>query len=223
VQLSAGYNIIKDSLNGLQFTAGYNSVRKNARGLQVGAVNYARKIDGVQFGIVNVSDTIAGYSIGLLNFKKGGYKKISVFANEFTHVNIAIKTGDNKLYTILTAGAALTEKEDLFSFGVGVGKNITLGNRISINPEFTVQYLYLDKWEDTNLLIKLNAPITYRIFKRLSVFTGPSFNMYSTQQKDISLPNATYNFIENRTDRLQLYKNKNRIGWIGWSFGINLL
>ncbi|RWX01555.1 LA_2272 family surface repeat-containing protein [Flavobacterium cerinum] len=224
VQMSAGYNVIKDSLNGLQFTAGYNSVRKNARGLQVGAVNYARKIDGVQFGIVNVSDTIAGYSIGLLNFKKGGYKKLSTSTNELTNVNIAIKTGDNKLYTILSAGAtAHNNEEQLFSMGVGVGKNIPLGGRISINPEFTVHYLYLDKWQDTNLLLKFDAPITYRIFKRLAIFTGPSFNMYSSEQKDISLPNAAYKFIENRTERFHLYKNKNRIGWIGWSFGITLL
>lgn len=223
VQLSAGYNIVKDSLNGLQLTAGYNCVRKNARGLQVGAVNYARKIDGVQFGIVNVSDTIAGYSIGLLNFKKGGYKKLSASISEIADVNIAIKTGDNKLYTILTAGATAHTKEgQLFSMGVGVGKNIRLTDRIAINPEFTAQYLYLDKWQDANLLIKLDAPITYRVSKHLAFFTGPSLNMYSSEQKDISLPNNTYNFINNRIDGIQLYKNKNRIGWIGWSFGISL-
>lgn len=224
VQLSAGYNYVKDSLNGLQMNAGYNRVRKYARGLQVGVVNYAKKIDGVQFGIINVSDTISGYSIGLLNFKKGGYKKFTISNNEVSDINTSIKTGDNKLYTILTAGRSdRGNKGDLYAFGFGFGKNIALGEKISYNPEIVSQYLHLNNWDDTNSLVKFNSSFTMHLSKYISVFAGPTFNIYTSIQKDTSLPNDTFAIVEDSTSRLNLFKSRNVLGWVGWSFGITLL
>lgn len=224
VQLSAGYNYVKDSLNGLQLNAGYNRVRKYARGMQMGIVNYAKKIDGVQFGLINVSDTTSGYSIGLINIKKGGYKKLDILNNELTDINFSIKTGDNKLYTILTAGRSdRGSKGKLHSFGFGIGKNILLGNRISYNPEIVNQYIHFDNWDDANSLVKFSSLFTVHFSKHFAIVGGPTFNVYSSIQKDTSVPNDTFAFVEDNTARFNLFKNKNVLGWIGWSIGLTLL
>lgn len=224
VQLSAGYNYVKDSLNGLQLNAGYNRVGKYARGMQMGIVNYAKKIDGVQFGLINVSDTTSGYSIGLINIKKGGYKKLDIFNNELTDINVSIKTGDNKLYTILTAGRSdRGNKGELYSLGFGIGKNIPLGKKISFNPEIINHYIHLDNWDDVNSLVKFSSLFTMHLSKHFAVFGGPTFNVYTSIQKDTSVANDTFTFVEDNTARLNLFKDKNVLGWVGWSIGLTLL
>ena len=226
IQIAAIYNNVNGSQNGLQISGIYNAGHQQVRGMQIAGLNYAKELDGLQIGLINITGSPSGYSFGLLNFKKGGYQKFSVTRNEISDINLAIKTGDNKLYTILMAGKSeRTDEEKLTSFGFGLGKNILLGNRLTYNPEISIQYLYLGNWDRYNFVYKFDSPLTFRVFKGVALSAGPSFNLYSSERRDKNSPeinNST--FVQNRTKRYNVIKdNGNGItGWVGWSFGLTL-
>ncbi|QDW20346.1 STN and carboxypeptidase regulatory-like domain-containing protein [Flavobacterium sp. KBS0721] len=226
IQIAAIYNNVNGSQNGLQISGIYNAGHQQVRGMQIAGLNYAKELDGLQIGLINITGSPSGYSFGLLNFKKGGYQKFSVTRNEISDINLAIKTGDNKLYTILMAGKSeRTNEEKLTSFGFGLGKNILLGNRLTYNPEISIQYLYLGNWDRYNFVYKFDSPLTFRVFKGVALSAGPSFNLYSSERRDKNSPeinNST--FVQNRTKRYNVIKdNGNGItGWVGWSFGLTL-
>jgi hypothetical protein len=226
IQIAAIYNNVNGSQNGLQISGIYNAGHQQVRGIQIAGLNYAKELDGLQIGLINITGSPSGYSFGLLNFKKGGYQKFSVTRNEISDINLAIKTGDNKLYTILMAGKSeRTNEEKLTSFGFGLGKNIVLGNRLTYNPEISIQYLYLGNWDRYNFVYKFDSPLTFRVFKGVALSAGPSFNLYSSERRDKNSPeinNST--FVQNRTKRYNVIKdNGNGItGWVGWSFGLTL-
>jgi len=226
IQIAAIYNNVNGSQNGLQISGIYNAGHQQVRGMQIAGLNYAKELDGLQIGLINITGSPSGYSFGLLNFKKDGYQKFSVTRNEISDINLAIKTGDNKLYTILMAGKSeRTDEEKLTSFGFGLGKNILLGNRLTYNPEISIQYLYLGNWDRYNFVYKFDSPLTFRVFKGVALSAGPSFNLYSSERRDKNSPeinNST--FVQNRTKRYNLIKdNGNGItGWVGWSFGLTL-
>lgn len=226
IQIAAIYNNVNGSQNGLQISGIYNAGHQQVRGMQIAGLNYAKELDGLQIGLINITGSPSGYSFGLLNFKKGGYQKFSVTRNEISDINLAIKTGDNKLYTILMAGKSeRTDEEKLTSFGFGLGKNILLGNRLTYNPEISIQYLYLGNWNRYNFVYKFDSPLTFRVFKGVALSAGPSFNLYSSERRDKNSPeinNST--FVQNRTKRYNVIKdNGNGItGWVGWSFGLTL-
>nr|WP_199002020.1 STN and carboxypeptidase regulatory-like domain-containing protein [Flavobacterium sp. ASV13] len=225
IQMSAIHNTVKGSQNGLQISGIYNTGNEKVRGVQIaGLFNYAKELDGVQLALVNFTNSPSGYSFGLLNFKKDGYQKISVTSNEISDINVAVKTGDNKLYTILMAGRSdRNNEEKLSSFGIGLGKNILLGNRFTYNPEISMQYLYLGNWDYYNFLYKFDAPFTFRIFKGVALSAGPSFNIYSSDKRDKNTPdNNPSTFVQDRTERYSIIKDngKGMLGWVGWSFGL---
>lgn len=226
IQIAAIYNNVNGSQNGLQISGIYNAGHQQVRGMQIAGLNYAKELDGLQIGLINITGSPSGYSFGLLNFKKDGYQKFSVTRNEISDINLAIKTGDNKLYTILMAGKSeRTDEEKLTSFGFGFGKNILLGNRLTYNPEISIQYLYLGNWDRYNFVYKFDSPLTFRVFKGVALSAGPSFNLYSSERRDknsLEINNST--FVQNRTKRYNVIKdNGNGItGWVGWSFGLTL-
>lgn len=226
IQIAAIHNNVNGSQNGLQISGIYNAGNQKVRGIQIALLNFAKETDGLQIGLINFAGSPSGYSFGLLNFKKNGYQKFTVTRNEISDINFAVKTGDNKLYTILMAGKSeRTNEEKLTSFGFGLGKNILLANRLTCNPEISIQYLYLGNWDRYNFVYKFDSPLTFRIFKGVALSAGPSFNLFSSERIDKNIPDINNSvFVQNRTKRYNMIKkNSNLItGWIGWSFGLNL-
>lgn len=240
-QLSSFFNHVTDTLTGLQSTnilnfAGAvkgaqlatigNITRGELKGLQISNFfNYAKKLSGVQIGLVNIADTSNGYSIGLINIVFKGYHKIALSTNEVLKFNAAFKTGNTKLYSILLAGFGssrnswnIEDTSKVFSFGYGLGHEFSLGKRVSINPEFTSQYLYLGGW-DKNVMAKIYLQFNLKLGKYFALFAGPSFTAYySRQAKAISgyaypVP-ASYHTFELWDDDVN--------GWIGWNAGISI-
>ncbi|MCC9065346.1 carboxypeptidase-like regulatory domain-containing protein [Flavobacterium piscisymbiosum] len=227
IQIAGIHNTVNGSQNGLQISGIYNIGNQKVRGLQIaGLFNYAKELKGIQFGLVNVTGSPSGYSLGLLNFKKDGYQKFTITRNEISDINFSIKTGDNKLYTILMAGRSERRNEEkLTSFGIGLGKNIRLGNRLAYNPEISAQYLYLGNCDYYNFLYKFDSAFTFRLFKGVAISGGPSFNIYSSQLRDKNAPDTnTSTFVQNRTERYNVIKDNGKgiTGWVGWSFGLTL-
>lgn len=237
-QAAGIYNHVADSVTGFQAagianfagrkTTGVqaagiaNVAAKEINGVQVaGIINYTKKLNGVQIGLLNIADTSNGYSIGLINIIFKGYHKLSLSANETMPLNVAFKTGNAKLYSILLGGLNAETNNKLYSFGYGLGSDYSLGKHFSINPEISTQYLYQGSWDNSNYLSKFNLNFNLRFGKSFSIFAGPSFNvLYSDQTAAVEgykfiLPNNSYHTFS--------LGNSNKVtGWLGFNAGINL-
>lgn len=233
IQLSLVHNSVKRDLNGIQL-ATYNHVRGKVRGIQLAALgnvagqkvsglqaaglfNYARNLRGVQLGVVNIADTSSGYSIGLINIVRYGYHKLALSSNETLNANVALKTGSKQLYTIWTGGLRINDNSKLYAFGFGFGREFGLSKRVSLNPELTQQYIYQGTWLRTNQLSRLDAALTYKFSKGLSVNAGPSLNFFYSDQHS---PINGYTYVQNLHHSFITGSN-NWSGWLGWTIGVS--
>jgi len=237
LQLAGVYNHVTDSVRGVQASGVGNFARKKVSGVQLagvvnfsnketdgvqisGVINYSKKLRGLQIGLINISDTSEGYSIGLINIVLKGYHKLSFSTNEIVNVNAAFKTGNSKLYSILQAGVNSGADNRVYSFGYGLGSEFSLTKRknLSLNPEITSQYLYLGSWDYTNILNKLHINLNLKLNKYVSLFAGPSFAVYVSDQKT-GIPGYRSPIPPTGYKAISFSNNVN--GWFGWNAGIN--
>jgi hypothetical protein len=221
VQIAGINNHSIGGVKGVQIAGIANIGKKEINGVQIaGIFNYTKKLKGLQVGLINIADSSEGYSIGLINIVLNGYHKLSIYNNEVMNVNAAFKTGNRKLYSILLGGAQLTDSNKIYSYGYGIGSEFLLNKRktISLNTEITSQYLYLGSWDYTNLLNRLNLNFTIKLTKYISLFAGPSFSVYVSNQKTGI---QGYKFPVMAPERQQINFSNNVKGWFGWNVGIN--
>jgi hypothetical protein len=237
IQVGGIYNHVSGKVTGAQIAGISNYSRKKVSGVQIagvgnfsnremsgaqiaGVFNYAKKMNGVQIGLINVSNTSDGLGIGLINIVFKGYHKLSFSTNEVLNTNVAFKTGHSRLYNILQAGIHVAEPKQylVYSFGYGLGTELPLGKTSSLNTEVTSQYMYLGSYDHLNLLNKAHLNLNLKFGKYFSIFGGPSFAAYYTDQttavsgyKLNLLPTGYKTF--NLRDKVT--------GWIGWNAGIN--
>ncbi|MBX2921193.1 MAG: hypothetical protein KF746_03300 [Chitinophagaceae bacterium] len=221
-QFSGIVNYHTGSFKGLQTAGIINYNKKNIKGVQVsGIVNYTKKLQGVQVGLINIADSSDGYSIGLVNIVIKGYHKVSVSTNETTNFNLAFKTGSTKLYSILQAGAnAGNRNRKLYTAGYGLGTEIKMLNWLTVNPELSSSFAYLGDWDHSNLLNRLNIQFNFNLSKKFSVFAGPSFTLYYSDQKT-AIDGYKFPIVASSSAK-RMFNNDRLSGWIGWNAGINL-
>ncbi len=237
VQFSGIHNHAGDTLSGAQFAGITNFTNKKTTGLQVagignfsrrnftgiqaaGIFNYAGMLHGLQVGLVNVADSSNGYSFGLLNIvRKNGYRKISVSTNELAAVNVEIKTGNAKMYCILMGGINISDSAKLYSYGFGVGHDFPFSKKISISVSASAQYIYLGNRTGTNILNSLKPSVNLHLSKGISIFAGPSLNIYYSNQ---TAAEAGYKKIIPTANYGSFNVSKKVNGWIGWQLGITL-
>lgn len=234
-QLGGVYNHVGDSVKGFQAAGVANFSHKKASGVQLagvinfanrdmrgaqiaGVANYAKNLKGLQIGVINIADTSSGYSIGLINIILKGYHKLSFFSNEVANVNAAFKTGNSKLYSILQGGVNLDSSNKIYTFGYGLGSERRLSKVLSLNPELTAQYLYLGSWDYLNLLSKAHLNLNIRLGKYVSLFVGPTFNVYYSDQ-DVYFHGYRSNIPPSGFHTYDFSTNVK--GWLGWTAGIN--
>lgn len=239
LQVAGVGNISGGTMNGFQAAGVFNYQNKNSSGVQIagvgnigggevkgiqaaGVFNYAKRLRGVQFGIINVADTSDGYMIGLINVVLKGYHKLSMYTTEVTNANAAFKTGSRKFYSILQAGMNAGEKgKKVFTFGYGLGTELPVAKWLSVNPELGSQYVYLGTWDHLNLLNKLHLQVNIKFGKRFSIFGGPSFTAYYSEQT-AAVSGYKYNLIPASYHSFRLGGNDKLRGWFGWNAGINI-
>lgn len=236
-QIGGVYNHVTDSVKGVQAAGVANFARKKLSGVQIagvanvsnketsgaqiaGVLNYSKRLKGLQIGLINIADTSDGYSIGLINIILKGYHKLSFSSHELMDVNIAFKTGNSKLYSILEAAMRANEQEKILSFGYGLGKEIPLNKKKSFtfNPELHSQYLYLGSWEYTNVLNRLHLNLNIKFGKFISLFAGPAVSVYISDQK---VGFEGYRFPGPPKGYKSFTITDNVTGWVGWNVGIN--
>lgn len=212
-------NYARGNVKGAQIGGIANFANRTMAGLQVaGVFNYAKKLKGVQIGLINIADSSSGYSIGLINFVAKGYHKIAFSTNESMNMNISLKSGNSKLYSILLASMNNKNDEKAYSYGYGLGREFNFGKWFSLNPELTVQHVYLGSFDYGNILGKLHLQLNLKLGKYFTVFAGPSFTAFYSDQTakvegyKLEMPSPGYH-------TFKLWDN-NTTGWIGWNAGI---
>lgn len=219
-QIGGVINYTNHSVTGLQVAGVGNVSGREMNGVQIGGVfNYAKKLNGVQIGLINISDSSNGYSIGLINVVLKGYHKLAFYSTEVLPFNAAFKTGNHKLYSILLGGAHPDTGRRVVSFGYGIGTERRLGKQFSLNLEASTQYVFLGSWEYTNLLTRATVNLHWKISKHFSLFAGPAFSVYQSDQ-DVKFHGYAYPIPEATYKTISL--GGNRTGWLGWTGGIHL-
>jgi len=237
VQIAGAANIVKGNVSGFQVAGLFNHIHKDFKGVQIsgaanmtggaakgvqiaGLFNYAKTVKGVQIGLVNVADSSSGYSIGLLNLvKKNGYHKISLSGNELINLNLSVKTGTQKLYSILMIGQNLSDTAKVKALGLGFGHEMVMNKKLSLGVEYTSQLISTGKWSNTSGLNKLQVNLQFKIADGLAVFCGPSYSLYVT---DYPQGSNIKGFKQQVPPGYAHQFNKTTSGWLGWNIGITL-
>jgi hypothetical protein len=219
VQAAGAINHIKNNIKGLQLAGLINTSRQQVEGAQIaGLFNYTKNLKGFQLGLINIADTSEGYSLGLINISRN-YHVVSIYADETAIVNLSFKSGNRKHYSLLTAGYNFIDDHKLFCFGFGIGSEMNISPSIFINPELKWQFVYNGSWDHLNDLVKITLNASLRLSKSISIFAGPSFAAYISEQTSgvrgyqFPVPSDNYHTFHLR---------QNTTGWIGWQVGINL-
>lgn len=220
MQIAGVANFSKQQTSGLQIAGVGNVANRNMKGVQIaGIFNYAKHLKGLQIGLINVADSSDGYSIGLLNLvRKNGYHKISISTNEVTNLNVALRTGSRKMYSAIHAGINVESNEKIYSFGLGLGKDIRLSKQVFLNTELSSQSVYAGSWDYMNLLNKFSLNLQWQPVKGFSMYAGPSFSVLISDQKT-AVAGYKFPFYNNA---LRTYDFSDRVkGWIGFTAGVN--
>jgi hypothetical protein len=216
LQIGGIANFVTNDVSGAQIVAGANIAAQEMNGVQIGGMfNYAKKMNGVQIGLFNYADTSTGFSLGFLSFVRKGYHKVSLSTNEVFNANLSFKTGNTKYYSLLYLSANLG-KDKAYSYGYGIGTEIKLAKRLALAPELSAHFIYAGSW-DVNILARGSMNLQYKFGKYFSVFAGPTYSMYYSDQKalvpDFKVIVPTKN----------VYTGKDNVpGWIGWNVGVNI-
>jgi len=234
VQASGAVNVARD-LKGVQLSGAINLAHHvegaqlgvvngahQLRGLQLGVVNTARHLKGFQLGIINIADTSDGASLGLFNFvKHGGMHEISLYADEFSPLNIAYRSGNKALYTILLFGMNPTEDRRSYYAGVGIGHRFPINNGLAIDLETSSLHIAPVEWKNyshNTWLQRLNLNFRWQTGKWLSFSAGPSVALYNPGRV-YTIAGHDYQPVPYSTFTV----SGNNIGWIGWHAAINFL
>jgi hypothetical protein len=219
VQLAGIANYARDKVGGAQIAGIANFSNRTISGVQLaGIFNYAKRLNGLQIGLINIADTSTGYSIGLINLIWKGYHKLVFSTNEAFTFNLAYKSGNKKLYSILLASANQKNNEKAYGLGYGFGTELGLGKKFTLNPELTAQYLYLGDFDYGNLLGRFQLQLNYKLTKFLSIYAGPAFSVYNSNQT-AAVEGYKFPVSPSGYHTYELW-NKTT-GWIGWNAGIS--
>jgi len=214
----AGLINVSKNATGVQLAGVLNKTSGRLKGMQLaGLVNHAKNMDGFQLAVVNLADSSSGISIGLINLSNNGYRKITVYNNEVINTNIAFKTGNAKLYTLLIAGKNFSDTAGAFTFGLGLGHDFILNKRFAIAAEGTVQSIYLGNFEEANNLYRLQANLQFNALSRLAIFAGPAYSYY-VKGEAIS----GENYKKDVAPAWSRHFKNGAQGWLGWNFGVTV-
>lgn len=226
LQISGVGNMVK-KINGWQVAGVFNGAEE-VDGVQIsGLVNYGKKVKGSQIGIINIADSLSGIPIGLFNYVSNGYRRFGYFADEILPVNIELKTGVNKFYTMLTAGVQseiIDEDDALFSYGVGFGSSASITEALSFDLNVSHHTLTKKGFTDnTSNIIKGYLGLELKLFGRLSLAAGGTYNAFYFDRELLDDPD----FDQLRGSYLLDTSNDNDTtvwrSWIGYRLGVRII
>lgn len=217
-QLAGVINIADSLKKGVQVAGVINIAQDQLEGAQIaGVINIAGKVRGVQIGIINIADSSSGYSIGFLNLVKKGKSTVSLYSTDIALINIAAKTGNNKLYSILFGGVNPTPYYTDYTFGLGIGREFILNKRLSLATELSTQDMFRGDKNSQPEIYRLQTAFNARLGNHFTISAGPAFNISRTEKR--FAPAVERKALGNNYPGFQL-SDRSR-GWLGWQVSIS--
>ncbi len=194
VQAAGFINLVRKNMTGVQLAGFMNTTKGDVNGIQAaGFMNVAHQVKGVQLGVINVADSVAGVQIGLLSFSRHGYRRLEVWGSEALYANAAFKMGTSYFHNVFAVGYRWTGIQSYLGFGYGIGSELPLGRRLSVNLDAVAWQIGSDKnwFRQLNMLNQFRANVSFRLGKRAAIFAGPSYNVYVTDVNDTDIQKAS--------------------------------
>ncbi|WP_428261244.1 caspase family protein [Haliangium sp.] len=172
LQIAGAVNVNRGAVRGGQLSV--INIGNDVDGVQLGVVNIARHVRGVQLGLVNIADTHDGVPIGLVSAVRDGYHSFEAWTSDLAPVNVGVKLGSRRFYSMLMAGA----DQDGLLVGLAFGVHLPVaGYHLDIDAG---AYETLDSerdWEsDSTLLTRARAAVKIPLGVGLSAFGGVSMD-----------------------------------------------
>lgn len=115
-------------------------------GSAASVVNHTHFLKGIQLGVINIADTSRGVSIGLINIIHHRMHELAVYADEWSPLNVAFRSGSPKLYSILFVGLNPDHARRSYYYGYGLGHQFPFTPSLSLRPELSVLQLSPVSW-----------------------------------------------------------------------------
>lgn len=191
------------------------------QGVQIsGLLNYSKYFNGAQISLINIADSCNGVAIGVFNYIKNGYHKLEISADEMFYTNIAFRSGLKKFHTIIIAGIRPDQLNfPLWTYGVGAGSAIQLGENIDLDINLFFQNVVKGSFVENNYLYKVYLGLDKHINHKTSVFLGVTYNFLMTDRGQ-RYYNEYYSEIAPYT--LSTYESRrfNLATWVGFKIGV---
>jgi hypothetical protein len=152
-----------------------NTSVTSTKGAQISFINAAKRLQGFQLGFINYIDELEeGFPLGFISFvRKGGYKAVEYSVSETSPINISLKLGIEKFYTLLYFGYNPLEDDinSAINTGLGLGSIIRFTESFFFNPELIVT----SNFKENNFLhLGLVPYFGCKLLPHLTVVAGPS-------------------------------------------------
>jgi len=188
VQMSGAVNIAAEYLGGLQLST--VNVAEEFRGAQIGVVNIAGTGRGLQLGVVNIAEEM-DVPIGLISIVENGQFHVSVWASEFSLVNVGIKTGSKTIYNVFMLGCQPGGDSTRLLAGLGIGGHISLdrffvdidalGHSVYPAPEWPREWF---EGGGSDLLSSLRVTGGWQLTDMLALTAGPTLSVWVSSRED---------------------------------------
>jgi hypothetical protein len=201
IQITGGVNTARGTVRGAQIAGGVN-IAETVAGAQIGSVNIAKNFTGVQIGVVNIADSCNGMPIGVFSILADNPPHPRLFTDESSHIQTGFRTGSDYLYTVIAAG--IRPQRDPIQWNIGYG----FGSRLSIRRAWlSLEKMFIHtnlngSWDREQILhTKDMALIGFKLFERLSIWAGPSVNVYICSEprtaKELAFRKLSFHAVRN--------------------------
>ncbi len=196
IQIGGSVNYAS-GIRGAQMAGFLNVSNGNLKGAQIaGFMNYAHAVKGMQLGVLNFADSVDGISVGLFSFVKHGYHKLELSASESNLVNVSFHTGSNLFHNIITIGANERNNDIFWSYGYGFGSAIKLSRRFDLCIDLTGNHVSRNNYnERVSEHGRLDLIADFHLTKKISVFAGPSLNVFVYDIQGVQSENSMAAFV----------------------------
>jgi hypothetical protein len=173
VQIAGAVNAASDA-TGAQVAGGIN-LASDVATVQVAPLNVSRQAKA-QVGVVNVAED-AEVSVGAFSWVTHGTHDAALAVTEYG-VLAEADTGGRTLYGLLIGGAGWSSHPRRYLLGLGIGWRALATEAIVLDVQAaTMQMVDADVWTDRHLHT-VRAVVALRVAGPLSVFAGPTFNVF---------------------------------------------
>lgn len=216
IQAAGIFNHNHNDFSGIQMAGLFNYTHRNFKGIQLSLYNSVKSLKGIQIGIVNRAEYSEGYSLGIINFIKNGNPHFSLSSTEIAPFNLSWKTGTPKLYSILTVGALPSATRQQLIWGLGLGREWKLREKITLQTE-VIQSSVAQKNKEVASVLRLQVPLNYFLNNRVALFAGPAVSLLISEKPDKSAQHTTFPDVS----RNKLILSDNQSIWLGGQIGLS--